>query len=115
MALQYTDEMTGEEYNELRLSVEWPPITEGQAERGLAHTTFLVAARDGSGSSAWAGCCLISDIRRIWGRDRPSGVSGAGNRQTDRAEADREDHGCGVCGGKDHVHSGSSAGKRTLL
>lgn len=47
MALQYTDEMTGEEYNELRLSVEWPPITEGQAERGLAHTTFLVAARDG--------------------------------------------------------------------
>lgn len=47
MALQYTDEMTGEEYDELRLSVEWPPITEGQAERGLAHTTFLVAARDG--------------------------------------------------------------------
>lgn len=47
MALQYTDEMTGEEYNELRVSVEWRPISEGQAERGLAHTTFLVAARDG--------------------------------------------------------------------
>ena len=44
--LIYTDTMTGEEYNELRLSVEWKPITEGQAERGLEHTTFLVAVRD---------------------------------------------------------------------
>lgn len=47
MDIQYTDEMTGEEYNELRVSVEWRPISEGQAERGLAHTTFLAAARDG--------------------------------------------------------------------
>lgn len=47
MNLRYTDKMTGAEYNELRVSVEWRPITEGQAERGLAHTTFLVAARDG--------------------------------------------------------------------
>lgn len=47
MGLQYTDEMTGEEYNELRVSVEWRPISEGQAERGLAHTTFLAAVRDG--------------------------------------------------------------------
>lgn len=42
----FTDTMTGEEYNELRLSVGWRPITEGQAERGLAHTTFLSAVRD---------------------------------------------------------------------
>lgn len=47
MELRYTDEMTGEEYNELRVSVEWRPISEGQAGRGLAHTTFLVAVRDG--------------------------------------------------------------------
>lgn len=47
MALNYTDTMTGEEYNELRLCVGWRPITEGQAERGLEHTTFLTAVRDG--------------------------------------------------------------------
>lgn len=42
----FTDTMTGEEYNELRLSVGWRPITKGQAERGLAYTTFLSVARD---------------------------------------------------------------------
>ncbi|MBR6537878.1 MAG: GNAT family N-acetyltransferase [Lachnospiraceae bacterium] len=47
MEINYTDQMTGEEYNELRLSVDWKPLTPGQAERGLAHTTFVVAARDG--------------------------------------------------------------------
>ena len=46
MNLQYTDTMTSEEYNELRMCVGWCPITEGQAERGLEHTTFLMAARD---------------------------------------------------------------------
>lgn len=46
MNLEYTDQMTGEEYNELRMSVEWRPITDGQAARGLAHTTFLTAVRD---------------------------------------------------------------------
>lgn len=45
--IRYTDTMTGEEYNTLRLSVDWEPITNGQARRGLEHTTFLVAARDG--------------------------------------------------------------------
>ena len=44
--LQYTDTMTSEEYNELRMCVGWRSITEGQAERGLEHTTFLMAARD---------------------------------------------------------------------
>ena len=43
MSLHYTSKMTGEEYNEMRVSVGWRPITEGQAERGIAHTTFLVA------------------------------------------------------------------------
>ena len=46
MDLQYTDTMNGEEYNELRMSVGWRPITEGQAKRGLEHTTFLAAVRD---------------------------------------------------------------------
>lgn len=30
----------------MRVSVGWRPITEGQATRGIAHTTFLVAVRD---------------------------------------------------------------------
>ena len=44
--ITFTETMTGEEYNELRMSVDWKPITEGQARRGLKHTTFLSAARD---------------------------------------------------------------------
>lgn len=47
MEINYTGQMTGEEYNELRGSVNWRLLTPGQAERGLAHTTFVVAARDG--------------------------------------------------------------------
>lgn len=43
----YTDTMTGEEYNQLRVSVDWEPLSEGQAKRGLEHTTFLVVVRDG--------------------------------------------------------------------
>ena len=46
MNLQYVNRLTGEEYNELRMSVGWRPITEGQANRGLEHTTFLIAVRD---------------------------------------------------------------------
>ena len=47
MILTYTEKMTADEYNELRISVDWKALTSGQAERGLANTTFLVAARDG--------------------------------------------------------------------
>ena len=47
MILTYTEKMTADEYNELRLSVDWKQLTSGQAERGLAHTAFVVAARDG--------------------------------------------------------------------
>ena len=45
--ITYTGQMSGEEYNELRLSVDWKALTPGQAERGLTHTAFVVAARDG--------------------------------------------------------------------
>ncbi len=44
--MEYTNHMTSEEYNELREAVEWRPMTAGQAERGLKHTTFLVVARE---------------------------------------------------------------------
>ena len=47
MGIIYTEQITGKEYNELRLSVDWKALTPGQAERGLAHTAFVVAARDG--------------------------------------------------------------------
>ena len=47
MNLKYSDTMTGKEYNELRMSVDWRPITDGQAKRGLAHTAFVTAVRDG--------------------------------------------------------------------
>lgn len=46
MNIEYTEQMTGEEYNELRMGVGWRPITDGQAARGLSHTTFLTAVRD---------------------------------------------------------------------
>lgn len=42
-----TDGLTAGEYNALRVSVGWKPATQGQAERGLRHTTFLAVARDG--------------------------------------------------------------------
>lgn len=47
MMISYTEKMSAEEYNELRLSVDWKALTPGQAERGLTHTAFVVAARDG--------------------------------------------------------------------
>jgi ribosomal protein S18 acetylase RimI-like enzyme len=44
--MEYTNYMTGEEYIHLRESVDWQPITLGQANRGLKNTTFLVVVRD---------------------------------------------------------------------
>ncbi len=44
--MEYTNYMTGEEYNHLRESVGWRSITSGQASRGLQNTTFLVVVRD---------------------------------------------------------------------
>ena len=43
----FSNQMLPEEYNELRKSVDWSELTPAQAARGLAHTTFLVAVRDG--------------------------------------------------------------------
>lgn len=42
----FADQMTGEEYNELRRLVGFNMLSQRQAQRGLEHTTFLVAARD---------------------------------------------------------------------
>lgn len=39
--------MSASEYKQLRCLVGFNPLTQGQAERGLEHTTFLTAARDG--------------------------------------------------------------------
>ena len=44
--ITYSELMTPEEYNALRVSVDWREITPGQAKRGLENTTFLVVARD---------------------------------------------------------------------
>ena len=44
--ISYSNQMTGEEYNELRSVVGFSQLSEGQAERGLKHTTFLMVARD---------------------------------------------------------------------
>ncbi|MBQ9142063.1 MAG: GNAT family N-acetyltransferase [Lachnospiraceae bacterium] len=44
--MEYTNDLTGEEYNHLREAVDWRPMTLGQAKRGLEHTTFLVVARE---------------------------------------------------------------------
>jgi GNAT superfamily N-acetyltransferase len=42
----YDDALTAEEYNQLREAVGWLRLTDRQAERGLEHTTFLVAAKE---------------------------------------------------------------------
>lgn len=47
LEITYTSQLTAEEYNDLRLSVDWKLLTPGQAERGLAHTAFVMLARDG--------------------------------------------------------------------
>ncbi len=44
--IEYTDYMTGEEYNHLREAVDWRTMTAGQAKRGLEHTNFRVVARE---------------------------------------------------------------------
>lgn len=44
--ISYSEIMSGQEYNELRLAVGWNPITGRQADSGLQHTTFLCVARD---------------------------------------------------------------------
>ena len=42
--IQYGESITPEEYNELRVSVNWDKLSEGQAKRGLENTTFIITA-----------------------------------------------------------------------
>lgn len=44
--ITFSNQISGAEYNELRNAVGFVTLSQGQAERGLAHTTFLAAARD---------------------------------------------------------------------
>lgn len=44
--MEITNYMTGEEYNHLRETVDWRPISLEQAKRGLQNTTFLVVVRE---------------------------------------------------------------------
>ena len=44
--MEITNYMTGEEYNHLRETVDWRPISLEQAMRGLQNTTFLVVVRE---------------------------------------------------------------------
>lgn len=44
---EFIDSLTPEAYRTLREAVGWLPITPGQAERGLAHTSFVVAVKQG--------------------------------------------------------------------
>lgn len=43
--IEYTDKLTGQEYKNLRTAVNWGIITDKQAERAVAHTTFIETAR----------------------------------------------------------------------
>lgn len=43
----FSDTITGEEFNNLRMAVGWRPITNKQAERGIEHTSFLVSVKSG--------------------------------------------------------------------
>ena len=42
----YDEELAPQEYNKLRRQVGWDELTALQAERGLAHTTFVSVARE---------------------------------------------------------------------
>jgi GNAT superfamily N-acetyltransferase len=56
MELSYGNALSAEEFNDLRNAVGWARISARQAETGLAHTEFLVAARDGDRT---VGCARI--------------------------------------------------------
>jgi GNAT superfamily N-acetyltransferase len=56
MGLFYGNTLTAEDFNSLRDAVGWARLSPRQAETGLAHTEFLVAARDGDRT---VGCARI--------------------------------------------------------
>ena len=45
--ITFSNNLTVEQYNALRLAVEWIPIEHSQAKKGLEHTAFLVVANIG--------------------------------------------------------------------
>ncbi len=47
MEIKYTNDITVEEYGELRRSVGWREIPAHQTERGLKNSLFITCARDG--------------------------------------------------------------------
>ncbi len=44
--MEFCNDLTPEEYNALRESVDWRSASMAQAKRGLEHTTFLLVARE---------------------------------------------------------------------
>lgn len=56
MEISYCNTLSAEEFNGLRGAVGWGLISERQAKTGLAHTEFLVAAKDGDRT---VGCARI--------------------------------------------------------
>lgn len=59
MEISYCNTLSAEEFNGLRHAVGWTQISARQAETGLSHTEFLVAAKDGGQT---VGCArLVGD------------------------------------------------------
>ena len=54
--LEYTNELSAEEYCELRAAVQWQPIVKDQAQSGLDHSDFIVSCRNADGI---VGCARI--------------------------------------------------------
>jgi len=63
--IEYTDEISVEDYTMLRASAGWPEIPREQAETGLRGSAFLVAAMDGD--KAVGMTRLISDGGYMFG------------------------------------------------
>ena len=47
-SITYTNELTAEQFNELRLAVDWSPVELSLAKKGLENTAFLIVANDGN-------------------------------------------------------------------
>ena len=47
MTITYTNKLTAEEFNALRISVGWTAIESSLAAKGLENTAFIVCAKDG--------------------------------------------------------------------
>jgi len=46
MNITYANSLTVEQFNELRLAVDWSPVEPSLAQKGLEHTAFLIVAND---------------------------------------------------------------------